>query len=126
MLSLTAKNLSIALAFCLISIASSVNAKDIVGNADVAAKDKVSLCIGCHGIPNYKASFPDVYRVPKIAGQSEKYLSNALHAYKKGQRSHPSMKGVAWSLSDQDIADLAAYYAAGASERTTQAAPTSK
>jgi cytochrome c553 len=85
--------------------------QELKGNPEAAAKDKVSMCIGCHGIPNYKASFPHVYYVPKIAGQSEKYLSNALHAYKKGERDHPSMKGIAWSLKDQDIADLAAYYA---------------
>jgi cytochrome c553 len=89
---------------------SPVSAQELKGNTE-AAKDKVAMCIGCHGIPNYKASFPHVYYVPKIAGQSEKYLSNALHAYKKGERDHPSMKGIAWSLKDQDIADLAAYYA---------------
>ncbi|HPU51549.1 MAG TPA: cytochrome c [Burkholderiaceae bacterium] len=79
------------------------------GNAD-AAKQKTSMCIGCHGIPEYKASFPSVYRVPKIAGQSAKYIENALNAYKKGDRSHPTMRGIAGSLTDQDIADLAAYY----------------
>ena len=79
------------------------------GNAD-GAKQKTSMCIGCHGIPEYKASFPSVYRVPKIAGQSAKYIENALNAYKKGERSHPTMRGIAGSLTDQDIADLAAYY----------------
>ena len=69
-----------------------------------------AMCIGCHGIPEYKASFPSVYRVPKIAGQSAKYIENALNAYKKGERSHPTMRGIAGSLTDQDIADLAAYY----------------
>lgn len=77
-----------------------------------AAKQKVSMCIGCHGIPEYKASFPSVYRVPKIAGQNVKYLENALLAYRKGERSHPTMRGIAGSLSDKDIADLAAYYGA--------------
>lgn len=85
-------------------------AEDIVGRAD-AAKDKVAMCIGCHGIPGYKASFPEVYQVPMLGGQSAKYLENALHAYKKKERTHPTMDGVAASLSDQDIADLAAYYA---------------
>lgn len=82
----------------------------IVGNAQAGAK-KISNCIGCHGIPEYKTAFPVVYRVPKIAGQNEKYLANALVAYRNGERSHPSMKGIASALSDQDIADLAAYYA---------------
>lgn len=82
----------------------------IVGNAEAGAK-KNSMCIGCHGIPDYKTAFPTVYRVPKINGQSEKYLVAALNAYKTGERNHPSMKGIAVGLSDQDMADLAAYYA---------------
>jgi len=79
------------------------------GNAE-AARNKVSMCIGCHGIPGYKASFPSVYSVPMIAGQSPKYIEGALLAYRKGDRNHPTMRGIAGSLSDQDIADLAAYY----------------
>ena len=79
------------------------------GNAE-NAKNKISQCIGCHGIPDYKASFPSVYRVPMIAGQSAKYIENSLQAYKKGERSHPTMRAIAGSLSDQDMADLAAYY----------------
>ncbi|MGV7209450.1 c-type cytochrome [Oxalobacteraceae bacterium A2-2] len=85
-------------------------AADIVGNAK-AAPAKVEMCIGCHGIPGYKATFPEVYQVPMIGGQSAKYIENALKAYQKGERKHPSMKGIASSLSDQDIADIAAYYA---------------
>ncbi len=96
-----------------VGFSASIQAQELKGDIQRAAKDKVSNCIGCHGIPGYKASFPNVYSVPKITGQSENYLVNALLAYKKGERNHPSMKGIAWSLSDQDIADLAAYYAAG-------------
>lgn len=82
----------------------------ITGNVE-AARGKVSMCIGCHGIPGYKASFPEVYHVPKIAGQNAKYLEAALREYATGARSHPTMDAIAKSLSDQDIADLAAYYA---------------
>ena len=85
-------------------------AADIKGDAK-AAENKVAMCIGCHGIPGYKASFPEVYRVPVLGGQSEKYVASALSAYKKGDRNHPTMRGIAAGLSDQDIADLAAYYA---------------
>ncbi|MBI1889182.1 MAG: cytochrome c [Burkholderiales bacterium] len=85
-------------------------AADIKGDAKAAEK-KVSMCIGCHAIPGYKATFPEVYQVPMIGGQSAKYIENALKAYQKGERKHPSMRGIAASLSDQDIADLAAYYA---------------
>lgn len=80
------------------------------GNIE-AAKAKVSMCIGCHGIPGYRASFPEVYRVPKIAGQSDKYIQVALRAYASGERTHPTMTAISKTLSDQDIADLAAYYA---------------
>jgi len=70
------------------------------------------MCIGCHGIPGYKTAFPEVYHVPRIAGQQPAYLVNALKAYKTGERPHPSMRGIAASLTDQDMADLAAYYGA--------------
>ena len=75
-----------------------------------AGEKKAAMCIGCHGIPDYKASFPEVYRVPKIAGQNAKYIISALNQYKKGDRKHPTMRGIAASLSDQDMADLAAFY----------------
>lgn len=70
-----------------------------------------SMCIGCHGIPGYKASFPEVYSVPMIAGQNEQYIIVALRAYATGERSHPTMNAISASLSEQDMADLAAYYA---------------
>ena len=94
----------------LAGVAQAAAAADIVGNPKAAAA-KVEMCIGCHGIAGYKASFPEVFRVPMIGGQSAKYIESALQAYKKGDRKHPSMHGVAASLSDQDIADVAAYYA---------------
>ncbi|NLY63350.1 MAG: cytochrome c [Alcaligenaceae bacterium] len=75
-----------------------------------AAKGKISMCIGCHGIEGYRASFPEVYSVPKIAGQNAEYIVTALKDYKSGARSFPSMYAIAHSLSDQDILDLAAYY----------------
>ena len=84
-----------------------------VGNAE-AAKSKVSMCTGCHGIPGYKTVYPHVYQVPMITGQQSLYLVKALQAYKSGARSHPSMRGVAQSMSDQDMADVAAYYASQA------------
>ena len=79
------------------------------GNAD-AAKAQISMCIGCHGIPMYKTAFPEVYSVPMIAGQSPDYIVKALQAYRAGDRSHPTMRGIARGLSDQDMADVAAYY----------------
>ena len=80
------------------------------GNPE-AAKAKISMCIGCHGIESYHTAFPYVYHVPKIAGQNQEYIVRALQAYKSGARNHPSMRGIALGLSDQDMLDLAAYYA---------------
>ena len=98
--------------FALLALAGIANfaaAADVVGNAK-AAENKIAMCIGCHGIPGYKATFPEVYQVPMIGGQSAKYIESALKAYQKGERKNPSMRGIAGSLSDQDMADLAAYY----------------
>ena len=75
-----------------------------------AGEKKAAMCIGCHGIPEYKASFPEIYRVPMIAGQNAKYIANSLAGYKKGDRKHPSMQAIARGLSEQDMNDLAAYY----------------
>ena len=71
---------------------------------------KVAMCIGCHGIPGYQASFPEVHKVPMISGQNAKYIAAALNAYKTGERKHPTMRGIAESLTEQDINDIAAYY----------------
>ncbi|MCY4753233.1 cytochrome c [Pelomonas aquatica] len=75
-----------------------------------AGEKKVAMCIGCHGIAGYQASFPEIHKVPMIAGQNAKYIASALHAYAKGERRHPTMRGIAGSLNDQDIADVAAFY----------------
>ena len=100
----------LVLAACACAAGSAVaTAAEVVGNPR-AAVAKIEMCIGCHGIPGYKTAFPEVYQVPMIGGQSAKYIESALHAYKKGDRKHPSMRGIAISLSDQDIADVAAYY----------------
>ena len=73
-------------------------------------ESKVAMCIGCHAIPGYQSSFPEVHRVPMIAGQSGKYIVAALTAYKNGDRKHPTMRGIAAGLSEQDMADIGAYY----------------
>ena len=87
------------------------HAQGATGNA-AAGQKKAEMCIGCHGIPGYQNSFPEIHKVPMISGQSDKYIVAALTAYKTGERKHPSMRGIAGSLSEQDMADLAAFYAA--------------
>jgi cytochrome c553 len=88
---------------------SAVSAQDLKGDAK-AGEGIAAMCIGCHGIKGYQASFPEVYRVPMISGQNAKYIVAALNAYKKGDRKHPTMRGIAESLTDQNMADLAAFY----------------
>ncbi len=87
----------------------SVQAQEVKGDVK-AAEQKIAMCIGCHGIKGYQASFPEVYKVPMISGQNAKYIVAALNAYKKGERKHPTMRGISESLSEQDMADVAAYY----------------
>jgi len=99
-------------------------AQDIKASA-AAGEKKAAMCIGCHGIPGYQASFPEVYRVPMIAGQGAQYIASALGQYKKGDRKHPTMRSIAASLSDQDIADLAAFYTAQAKSEPPPATPAS-
>jgi cytochrome c553 len=92
-----------------------------------AGETKAAMCIGCHGIPGYQNSFPEIHKVPMISGQSAPYVAAALQAYRKGDRKHPTMRGIAGSLSDQDIADLAAYYAShqtASAPEQPKAAPT--
>jgi cytochrome c553 len=79
------------------------------GSAE-AGKQKSAMCAGCHGIPGYRTAYPEVYPVPKLGGQHPDYIVVALQAYKSGARKHPSMTVIAGGLSEQDMADLAAYY----------------
>jgi cytochrome c553 len=80
-------------------------------------RTKSAMCEGCHGIVGYRTAFPDVYPVPKLGGQAPDYLIKALRDYKSGARSHPTMRGIAATLSDQDMADLAAYYGGDQTKR---------
>ena len=91
-----------------------VSAAALADGDAAAGKQKTSMCAGCHGIPGYKTAFPAVYNVPKIGGQHAGYLVKALQGYKSGERRHPTMRAIAAGLSDKDMADLAAYYAAEA------------
>jgi len=88
----------------------------IFGYSTVAAgdiekgKQKAATCMGCHGVPSYTSVYP-TYPVPKLGGQHEEYLIASLKAYKSGERQHRTMQGQATRLSDEDIADVAAYLA---------------
>ena len=86
------------------------------GMATTHTGGKAAMCIGCHGIPGYKMAYPHVYHVPMIVGQNAKFIEVALNAYKSGERKHPTMGAIAATLSDKDIAELAAYYGKGAAK----------
>lgn len=87
------------------------HAADVKGDAQ-AGQGKVWLCVGCHSIPGYRSDYPLVYKVPMLGGQNSAYIAIALSEYRKGERRHPTMRSIAASLSDQDIADIGEYYAA--------------
>lgn len=103
-----------------LTLAASLPAQAQVTGDAKAGEGKVAMCIGCHGIIGYKSSFPEVYNVPKISGQNAKYIEVVLDAYRKGDRKHPSMRGIATTLTDQDIADVAAYYAQHGADKTVE------
>lgn len=77
-----------------------------------AARGKVLAftCAGCHGIPGYMNAYPE-YNVPKLGGQNADYLEIALQGYRAGTRHHQTMQAQAQTMTDQDIADIAAYLA---------------
>lgn len=89
------------------------HAQGLTGDIQAGQK-KAEMCIGCHGIPGYQNSFPEIHKVPMISGQTAQYIVASLAAYKKGDRKHPSMRGIAGSLSEQDMADLGVFYASHA------------
>lgn len=67
-------------------------------------------CLGCHGIDGYRNAYPS-YRVPRLGGQKAAYLIAAINGYRDGTREHATMHGQAASLSDEQVADIAAYLA---------------
>ena len=75
------------------------------------------MCAGCHGLPGWRTAFPEVYSVPKLGGQHPRYIITALKAYKDGTRAHATMQAIASDLTEQDMADLAAYYGGSAADK---------
>jgi cytochrome c553 len=108
------KRIPAALAAASVALAAPLFAAEI-GDA-AAGKEKKSMCAGCHGIPGYHTAYPEVYRVPKLGGQHPAYIIQALKEYQSGARNHASMRAIAASLSDQDMADLAAYFGGSAAK----------
>jgi cytochrome c553 len=93
-------------------LAGAACAAQAADNNVTTIENKMAQCQGCHGIPNWKTAFPEVYRVPKLGGQKPAYIVAALKAYKSGERDFPTMRAIAADLSDKDMEQLAAYYGA--------------
>ncbi|MEX0951235.1 MAG: cytochrome c [Gammaproteobacteria bacterium] len=85
-----------------------MSAAQAAGDAEVG-RSKAETCLGCHGISTYKNAYP-TYHVPKLGGQSATYIISALKAYKSDNRPHATMHSQAYDLSDEDMADIAAYF----------------
>ena len=96
-----------------VSVSLSILVAPLHAEGDAAAgQKKTDMCAGCHGIPGFRTAYPETYRVPKLGGQNAAYIVSALKAYKSGDRQNGTMRAIAASLTDQDMADLAAYYSA--------------
>jgi cytochrome c553 len=106
--------LALGMSLSATAITTTAHAEGNVENGKVLAY----TCQGCHGIANYKNAFPS-YSVPKLGGQNQTYLANALKAYAAGERAHATMHAQAITLDDQARADLAAYLAGARAEAST-------
>jgi len=102
-------NLRGGLQLALVSMVFAVSAAQAVEGDAGRGKVKATSCLGCHAIPSYTNTYP-TYHVPKVGGQNQEYIISALLAYRSGTREHGTMNGNAESLSDQDIADIAAFF----------------
>ena len=98
----------------LIALAFAVSSPVLAQGDAEAGEQKNAMCQGCHGIEGFRTAYPTVYSVPMLGGQSADYLVAALKAYRSGDRNNETMHAIAVDLSDEDIADLAAYYSSGA------------
>jgi cytochrome c553 len=118
----TARTLLFALPLVLVTWLAPVqqaSAQQAAGQAGDAARGAVlsDTCMGCHGIKSYRNAYPS-YRVPKLGGQNADYVVIALQGYKGQARPHNTMHAQAASMSDQDMRDVAAYFASQGAPQT--------
>ena len=96
--------------FCAAVFVGSGLAQPAMAEGDVEqGRLTAQTCMGCHGAPGMRNAYPG-YRVPKLGGQHAKYIVAALQAYKNNLRSHPTMRAQAADLTDEDMANIAAYF----------------
>ena len=101
--------LKTGLGACLLALLASVSGPALAEGDPAAGEELAYTCLGCHGIDGYRNAYPS-YRVPQLGGQRADYIELALKAYRSGARPHPTMRAQGGSLSDQDIADIAAWF----------------
>ncbi|ABI55877.1 c-type cytochrome [Alkalilimnicola ehrlichii MLHE-1] len=94
-----------------VALAAAMLAGPVQAGDPVAGALKADTCMGCHGVPGQRNVYPS-YHVPKLGGQHAQYLVDALRAFREGLRDHPTMNAQARSLSEGDIEDIAAFFAA--------------
>jgi len=97
--------LALSMMTTMVHAAETSTPESYLGNAD-QGKTKSATCAACHGADGNSA----VADYPKLAGQHATYLESTLKAYRDGSRANAIMQGMAAALTDNDIADLAAYY----------------
>ncbi|MFP4207750.1 MAG: c-type cytochrome [Wenzhouxiangella sp.] len=98
--------------------ASALTASGHADQADLEEGRVIAFsCLGCHGIPFQTNVYP-TYFVPRIKGQTAGYLESALRAYREGSRRHATMQAQANTLSEEDIRNVAAYFASLGEDRS--------
>ena len=112
-MSMNPRNVVLALAALVLASAAQAQTPAAPAGDPAKGRENTRMCEGCHGIAGWHTAFPQVYHVPKLGGQHEAYIVSALKQYRSGERSHPSMRAIAAALSDEDMANLAAFYARG-------------
>ncbi len=105
-----------------VTLAALAPATQAADDNKITIENRIAQCQGCHGIPDWKTAFPEVYRVPKLGGQKHAYIVAALKEYKSGERDFPTMRAIAAPLSDDEMEQLAKYYAGDAPAATAAAA----
>lgn len=98
------QTISALIAIAALSLATAAQAGDI----DAGKKKAAEVCAACHG-PDGNSPVPDF---PKLAGQHADYMISTLKKYKNGKRANPIMMGMAATLTEEDIKNVSAYYAA--------------
>jgi cytochrome c553 len=109
-----------------IALAAPALAAQAADNNKVTIENRIAQCQGCHGIPDWKTAFPELYRVPKLGGQKPGYIVSALKAYKSGEREFATMRAIAADLSDADMEAVAKYYGGDAAQAASAAPETKK